>query len=122
MGWGEIVLLAGGFMTLMGALGFVFKKIVPGMRDVSRQMDRFQGVPANPRTGQAAIPSLWEILQHQSDELAVIKHEVEFNNGSSVKDAVVRNEKATNELSEKFDNYVAHGQASTITVNTGTPA
>ena len=31
-----------------------------------------------------------ETLAHQNDQLAIIKHEVEFNNGSSVKDAVVR--------------------------------
>ncbi|UKA69591.1 hypothetical protein [Arthrobacter sp. FW306-06-A] len=51
---------------------------------------------------------------HQNEQLAVIKHEVEFNNGSSVKDAVVRTEKATKALTEKLD---AHLNAPQTTIN-----
>lgn len=57
------------------------------------------------------------ILEHQNEQLAVIKHEVEFNNGSSVKDAVVRNEKATAELTKEFREYVTNGVPPTTTVN-----
>jgi hypothetical protein len=55
-----------------------------------------------------------ETLTHQNDQLAIIKHEVEFNNGSSVKDAVVRTEKATKALTEKLD---AHLNAPQTTIN-----
>ncbi len=55
-----------------------------------------------------------ETLAHQSEQLAVIKHEVEFNNGSSVKDAVVRTEKATKALTEKLG---AHLSAPKTTIN-----
>ncbi|WP_427130288.1 hypothetical protein [Pseudarthrobacter sp. S9] len=58
-----------------------------------------------------------ETLEHQNAELKIIKHEVEFNNGSSVKDAVVRNEKATAELTKEFREYVANGQPPTTTIN-----
>lgn len=47
-----------------------------------------------------------ETLDHQSEQLAVIKHEVEFNNGSSVKDAVVRTENATNALAESLNEHL----------------
>lgn len=108
MAWAEIVLLSGGILTVAGAAGFVFKKVLPALRDFSRLMDRFQGVPANTRTGQAAIPSLWETLDHQSHQLAVIKHEVEFNNGSSVKDAVVRNETETARIGQQITDYIEY--------------
>lgn len=55
-----------------------------------------------------------ETLAHQNDQLAIIKHEVEFNNGSSVKDAVVRTENATKVLTEKLD---AHLSAPKTTIN-----
>jgi hypothetical protein len=57
-----------------------------------------------------------ETLEHQNEQLAVIKHEVEFNNGSSVKDAVVRNEQATAELTKEFRDYVASGLPATTTI------
>lgn len=55
-----------------------------------------------------------ETLLHQNEQLATIKHEVEFNNGSSVKDAVIRTEKVANEVAEKLS---AHLATPTTTVN-----
>lgn len=55
-----------------------------------------------------------ETLTHQNEQLAIIKHEVEFNNGSSVKDAVVRTEKVANEVAEKLS---AHLAAPSTTIN-----
>ena len=55
-----------------------------------------------------------ETLAHQSEQLAVIKHEVEFNNGSSVKDAVVRTEKVANTVAEQLS---AHLNAPQVNVN-----
>lgn len=58
-----------------------------------------------------------ETLDHQSEQLAVIKHEVEFNNGSSVKDAVVRTEKATNALAGSLNEHLKSCPTPTTTVN-----
>ncbi len=55
-----------------------------------------------------------ETLAHQNDQLAIIKHEVEFNNGSSVKDAVVRTEKVANSVAEQL---AAHLAAPKTTIN-----
>lgn len=55
-----------------------------------------------------------ETLGHQNEQLAVIKHEVEFNNGSSVKDAVIRTEQATKSLAETL---AAHLNQPLTTVN-----
>lgn len=42
----------------------------------------------------AVLEALPETLRKQDDVLEIIRHEVEFNNGTSVKDAVTRVEKA----------------------------
>lgn len=55
-----------------------------------------------------------ETLTHQNEQLAIIKHEVEFNNGSSVKDAVVRTEKVANTVAEQLS---AHLNAPQVNVN-----
>ena len=55
-----------------------------------------------------------ETLAHQNDQLAIIKHEVEFNNGSSVKDAVVRTEKVANDVAAQLS---AHLSAPKTTIN-----
>lgn len=55
-----------------------------------------------------------ETLTHQNEQLAIIKHEVEFNNGSSVKDAVVRTEKVANAVAEQLS---AHLNAPQVNVN-----
>jgi len=55
-----------------------------------------------------------ETLTHQNEQLDIIKHEVEFNNGSSVKDAVVRTEKVANAVAEQL---TAHLNAPQTTIN-----
>lgn len=60
-----------------------------------------------------------ETLIHQNEQLAIIKHEVEFNNGSSVKDAVVRTEKVANAVAEQLSAHLASPQVN-VNVNPGT--
>jgi len=62
----------------------------------------------------AILESLPETLQKQDEVLEIIRHEVEFNNGTSVKDAVTRVEKA---LAEHL--ATQQGPTTTINVNPG---
>ena len=110
MNWAEISLVCGGITGLLGLATFLTMKVVPFLRKWSRVAARILGVPADPKTGQLAIPSIWERLDHQDEQLGVIKHEVEYNNGSSVKDAVRRTE-------DKLDAYLAgKSEIPTVTV------
>lgn len=112
-------------------LGFFLKKVWPGFRALFRLLDQLTGVPENKRLGRLAEPGLFEILANQNDTLKkqdgtlaevqdtleVIRHEVEFNNGSSVKDAVIRVEK-------KLDDHLIPPPPTTTTINVnpgGTP-
>lgn len=123
MTWAEISLICGAVLAMIAVGTFLTRKVIPGLRKWSRVADRMLGVPADPASGQEAIPSIWEVLDHQSKELATIKHEVEYNNGSSVKDAVRRTEDATKELGKKFDDYIAGSSATpTVNVNVGPSA
>lgn len=92
---------------------FIAWKVGPVVRKWSRFVDRVTGVPADPKTGQKEIPGIFERLDHQDTVLETIRHEVEFNNGSSVKDAVTRVEKALNE------HLAAPPPQTTINVNPG---
>ena len=91
--------------------GFVIWKVGPVLRKWSRFIDRVIGVPEDKKTGQPAVPGIFERLDHQDGVLETIRHEVEFNNGTSVKDAVTRVEKALT------DHLTAPASQTTINVN-----
>ncbi|MGM9473195.1 hypothetical protein ACS5PJ_14470 [Pseudarthrobacter sp. YS3] len=105
---------------IMGALAlacFVVWKVGPVFRKWSRFIDRVVGVPADPKTGQKEVPGIFERLDHQDEVLETIRHEVEFNNGSSVKDAVTR-------VESKLNEHLAATPAPVTTINVnpgGTP-
>jgi hypothetical protein len=117
----------------LGALAvvwFVVWKCGPTVRKWSRFIDRVTGVPADPKTGQQEVLGLFERMDHQDAQLAeqssvleTIRHEVEFNNGSSVKDAIIRTENQNLELGEKIDAHLATclvaAQSTTINVIPG---
>jgi hypothetical protein len=82
-------------LAIIGALiAWFWRKGLPALRKWSRFADRVMGVPADSHTGQPEIPGIFERMDAQDAVLETIRHEVEFNNGSSVKDAVTRVEKA----------------------------
>lgn len=117
MNWAEISLICGAILAMIGVATWVLRKLIPWLRKWSRVADRILGVPADPQTGQDAIPSIWERLDHQDDVLGVIKHEVEYNNSTSLKDAVRRTENHTKSIGEKLDAYMAgKSEAPTVTV------
>ena len=94
------------------AVFFVWK-VGPVLRKWSRFIDRVIGVPEDKKTGQPAVPGIFERLDHQDGVLETIRHEVEFNNGTSVKDAVTRVEKVLT------DHLAAPVPQTTINVNPG---
>lgn len=119
----EISLVCGAFLSIVGVGTFFTVKVIPWLRKWSRVADRMLGVPADAASGQAAVPSIWERLDHQDEVLGVIKHEVEYNNSTSLKDAVRRTENATKEIAKKFDTYVANQTGQTnVTVVQTTPS
>lgn len=100
--------------AIVGAfLVWVWRKAVPAIRKWSRFADRVMGVPADPRTGQPEVAGIFERLDHQDGVLETIRHEVEFNNGTSVKDAVSRVERKLD------DHLTATPPTTTINVNPG---
>lgn len=135
MDWGQVSLIAGAVATVAALIGGFFKKVLPAIRKVSRFIDRVSGVPADEQTGQKEVVGLFARMDHQDAALAdqdrklaeqsvvleTIRHEVEFNNGSSVKDAVVRTENATSALTETLTEHLktCPPQTTTINVNPG---
>jgi len=101
----------------LGALmlaGFIIWKVAPALRKWARFIDRISGVPADPATGQRQLLGLFERMDHQDQQLAeqsvvleTIRHEVEFNNGSSVKDAITRTEAQGIDMGQKLDAHLA---------------
>jgi prophage antirepressor-like protein len=106
--------------AVVGAfLVWVSRKVLPAIRKVSRFIDRVSGVPADEEKGQHEVVGLFarmdqqdKKLEEQSKVLETIRHEVEFNNGSSVKDAVTR-------IEERLDAHLTPVPTTTINVNSG---
>lgn len=120
MDWQTISAIAATATVAGGFFVWFVRKGLPAVRKFWRVIDRMVGVPAE--GGHPAQPGLFErmdqqdaTLGQQSAVLETIRHEVEFNNGSSVKDAVTRIEK-------RLDDHLNTPQT-TINVNPagGTP-
>jgi hypothetical protein len=97
-----------------GFIAWFVRKGIPAARKFWRAVDQLVGVPAEGR--RAAQPGLFErmdaqdaALEDQSAVLEKIRHEVEFNDGSSVKDAV-------NRIEKRLDDHMTP-QTTTINVN-----
>ncbi|WP_284984315.1 hypothetical protein [Arthrobacter sp. efr-133-TYG-118] len=81
-------------------------------------VDREPGVMERLKVLEDTQASQGETLATQDKTLETIRHEVEFNNGSSVKDAVVRTEKGQKELAAQLEAHLKPGPTTTINVNT----
>lgn len=112
MDWQTLSAIAGVLVVICGALAWLWRKAIPAARKWARFADRIMGVPADPHTGQPEVLGIFERLDHQDGVLETIRHEVEFNNGSSVKDAITRIEK-------RLDDPAPGGPTTTINVNPG---
>jgi hypothetical protein len=71
----------------------------------------WSGAPARP--GFPAVPSFPERMASIEGHLAVIDHEVSFNSGSSIKDAVHRTDKAVAVLQVKLDEHLGRNTEET---------
>lgn len=99
------------WLAAIGVLIWVAVKVFPFLRKITHFIDDVAGEPA--RAGVPACPGLMErlsvveekqdeqsvALAQQSVSLAVVKHEVTTNHGSSLKDAVKK-------LEKKFDDHL----------------
>lgn len=65
----------------------------PGVAARPGLMERMAGVETSQTTQHETLARLEIEQRAQGSKLEIVRHEVEFNNGSSVKDAAVRTEK-----------------------------
>jgi hypothetical protein len=66
-----------------------------------QMVDDWVGEPARP--GFGSIPGVAERVQHLEADVSLIKHEVQFNSGTSIKDAVTRTDAAMADLKPQVD-------------------
>lgn len=120
--WGTLAAAAGAITAVWAAL----RKIVPVLRKLGHLADDLIGEPARP--GVEARPGVMERMASMERQLAVVQHEVEHNEGTSLKDATRRTEEAVAALTEQVDMLTARDQAPpvvqqdiTIRPNTSNP-
>lgn len=128
MDWPAISAISGASVAALAILGFVIHKVRPKLKAVRQFWDHLVGVEANTITGQERIPGLFEVLKGvtentgriegrlderldqqdgvlaaQDKVLETIRHEVEYNNGTSIKDSQRRTEKETKAQGERLE-------------------
>lgn len=116
-------------LAILGSLAtWFFRRGLPALRKWSRFADRVMGVPADARTGQKEIPGIFERMDAQDAVLETIRHEVEYNNGTSVKDGIRRLEnqgreraQALETLGRKLDDHLAPTPQTQININQTPP-
>lgn len=137
MDFAQVSIIGGAVITAGTIIGWFFRKCLPFLRKTFRLLDMLIGVPANEKTRQKEVPGLFERLARQDEMLAsqdrkleaqdevleTIRHEVQYNNGSSIKDSQRRTEENLQELAEKFNGHLATVAAvaasTTVIVNPG---
>lgn len=127
MDWQIIGIISGATAAAVAVITFVTHQVKPKIRAVGQFWAHLVGVEENTVTGQDRVPGLFEtirdlkaqagrmedrieerldqqdgVLAAQDGVLETIRHEVEFNNGSSVKDATLRLEKGQAEQGDKL--------------------
>jgi hypothetical protein len=128
MDWALIGYISGGIATLATIATFISHQLKPKFRAAAQFWAHLVGVEENVITGQERVPGLFEVIRDlkaqgvrteermeerldqqdgvlaaQDGVLETIRHEVEFNNGSSVKDATLRLEKGLTEHGTKLE-------------------
>ena len=111
---------AGGIILAIPVAVWFVKKAFPKLRQISHLVDDFVGAEARP--GVPARPGIMERLQTieaaQGDlqgDMALVKHEVMPNTGTSLNDAVRRTEARTDALEARLDEHVS---TATTLINT----
>lgn len=83
-----------GWATAAIAALIVLVKAWPWLKRTVRTVDALAQLPDFIDRTDTTLESQTEILKAQNEKIVEVHHEVNFNNGSSVKDAVIRIEKA----------------------------
>lgn len=109
MDWQVLGAILSATVIVGGFFVWFWRKALPALRKWSRFADRIMGVPADPHSGQREIPGIFERLDAQDEKLDIIKHEVETNTGTSLKDAVRRVESGQRRVEKKIDRYHPDG-------------
>lgn len=96
-------------VTLIAALWTMLKDVIgPHARrkkeyqgKLHQMVDDWVGEPARP--GFGSIPGVAERVQHLEADVTLIKHEVQFNSGTSIKDAVTRTNSIVTDLKPQVE-------------------
>jgi hypothetical protein len=131
MNWTMIGGIVAALGFLAGATGAFFRWVLPVLRGAARFADRVTGTPANPLTGDAAKPGLFEILDGQNVVLADLNEkvgrvtkQVENSHMSNLRDDLDDNTAKVDatlieldRLHTKLDAHLKVCQPPTVTVN-----
>ena len=94
--WGILLILGGAITLIWGAVAFVkkgwpwLKAFAKAVINTAQIIDSVKGLPDFIERTDAANADVRATLAGQDKKIAEIHHEVHYNNGSSVKDAVRR--------------------------------
>lgn len=86
-------------------------KVLPALRRGFRFLGAVMGEPEGP--GMPRRESLLERLSGLETKLETVRHEVEFNNGTSVKDAVIRTEDGVVDMHGTLLAHIVESQRTT---------
>lgn len=132
----QIIGLIGALAALVGTIIAIFKahsawrKWKAGWKQrIGNFFDDWEGRPERP--GKVREPGVMErlkvledtqaaqgtTLHDQNTVLETIRHEVEFNNGSSVKDATLRLEDGQKALADRLEEHLKPGPSTIVNVH-----
>lgn len=118
MDWQTISAIAATTAVLGGFFVWFWRRGLPGFRKWSRRADELFGIPACAETGQPHVAGIGERMDTQDALLEVIRHEVETNTGTSLKDAVKAQGRTLEQIQRRLDMHLTPGdQSTTININ-----
>jgi hypothetical protein len=94
--------------VIVGFAGFIIFKISSLPRRLIHMVDDWFGEEARP--GVPLRPGVMERLYNMETDLSTVKHEVQFNSGHSIKDAVVKTGETVAQLTTTLDAHIALSQ------------
>ena len=112
LAWMEFSPWIGLALLGLAALAWFFKKVLPIVRRVTHFLDDVLGEPARP--GFEARPGLMERMAIQEADIREVKHEVTYNHGSSLKDAMRRVESSVASVDARLTEHLAASNTTPI--------
>ncbi|MBB6172166.1 ubiquinone biosynthesis protein UbiJ [Nocardiopsis mwathae] len=99
---------AAGAVAAVGAFAMGARRVGRMVRRVVHLVDDLAGEPE--RAGVEARPGLMERVAALEERVEEVRHEVQHNNGGSLKDAVKRTEDAVHRLTTRVDDVEGGGR------------